>query len=46
MKLRYELSLAKVGGGCTKGYFCQRKNSQHIMYYPIIFFDIDILLLG
>ena len=46
MKLRYELSLAEVRGGCTKGYFCQIKNSNHIIYHPIIFFDIDILLLG
>ena len=29
-----------------KGYFCQRKNSQHIIHYHIIFSEIDILLLG
>ena len=30
----------------SQGYLCQRKTSQHIMYYPIIFFEIDTLLLG
>ena len=27
-------------------FFKKKKNSQHIIYYPIIFFEIDILLLG
>ena len=28
-----------------KGFFV-KENSQHIIYYPIIFSEIDILLLG
>ena len=29
-----------------KGVFIKKKNSQHIIYYHIIYYKIDILLLG
>ena len=47
VKSMYDLSECEVGvRWMYKRVSLSKKNSQHIIYYPIIFFEIDILLLG
>ena len=53
MNFRYNLNEVEVGTLLGKGMrwmykivYLSKKNNQHIMHNPIIFSEIDILLLG